>query len=441
MKFITTLILLLCFFIFQLFLDKSFAIPIELEKENILGTNDSETLIKKSGLLTLKEALDLAMENNHHIKSAIATLPIQEANLIIAKYRPNPIINSNDELVKGGSIHPLQLGQTLELGRKRHWRIEIAKQQISKTELEIRKILWEIHTQVHIAYADLAIGLELFNLAKARTDFYKSLAEIAQKRFIAGDVSKLELDRTNMQFLSAENELSKFEGRLKKSNVNFNHELGLSPDSDTILEGSDKSKPRMKLNQYQGFDKIVDEALQKRLEIAILEKDFGIKRSELKKAQWDRLPNFYIEGSVVKPSFRDNIWGPYIGGQFELPVFNRKQGEIKQARAQIEYLQKEEERIKHDIKIDVANAVYDVEITEQQIQRFEEKLLSNSTDILEMIKTAYEKGKLSLTDVLNAEQQNRDLRQNYLESLLNYQVSLASLEYATGTPLKGLTEE
>ncbi len=422
------------------FLQKSFAEQIKLSEESPQESS-SENLIKKTGLLTLKEALSLALENNHHIKSAIATLPVQEANLIIAKYRPNPIINSNNEFVKGGSIHPLQVGQTLELGKKRHWRIEVAKEQISKTELEIAKVLWEIHTQVHIGYSDLASGLELFNLAKGRIDFYKSLLDVAQKRFTAGDISQLELDRANMQLLSAENELSSAEGRLKKSKVDFNHALGLSPDSDITLSDIEESKPKIKLNEYKGIDKILDTALAKRLEIAILEKDFGITRAQLKKARWERIPNLYVEGAVVKPSFRDNIWGPYFGGQFELPVFNRKQGEIKQAKAQIEYLQKEEERIKHDIGIDVANALHDVEIREQQIQRFQEKLLTSSENILEMIKTAYEKGKLSLTDVLNAEQQNRDLQQSYLESLLNYQVALASLEYATGVPLYGLTEE
>ncbi len=121
-------------------------------------------------------------------------------------------------------------------------------------------------------------------------------------------------------------------------------------------------------------------------------------------------------------------------------MFNRKQGEILQAKAQIDYLQREEERIKHDISIDVINSVKDLEVREEQLQRFQDELLADSEDILKMIKIGYQKGKLSLTDVLNAEQSNRDLKQKYFESLYNYQFALASLEYAVGVPLYGLTE-
>lgn len=415
-----------------------------IAEDNDKETGESENLNltnQKNNTLTLKQALDEAMQNNHHVKSAIATLPVAEAFLIIAKYIPNPIVGANSELVKGGSIHPIQVGQTIELGRKRYWRVKIAKEQISKTELQIAKVLWETHTEVHSNYANLAIGLELFNLAKARTDFYKSLVDIAEKRFKAGDISKLELSRANMQLLSAENDLSEFSGRLKRAKVNFNHILGYQADSEIYLEKPEELKPKIKIKEYKPINEIISEALAKRLELSILERDFGITRAQLKKSKWERLPNLYFEAGPARPDFHENVWGPYIGTAFELPVFNRRQGEIKQAQAQVEFLTKERERIEHDINIEIANSLKDLEVREEQVERFQENLLGQSENILEMIKEGYGKGKLSLTDVLNAEQLNRDLKEKYLESLLNYQLGLASLEYAVGVPLYGLTEK
>jgi len=391
--------------------------------------------------LDLDDALDLAMKNNHHIRSALATLPIAQANLIIAKYRPNPIFNSNGELVKGGSLHPGELWQTFETGRKRYWRVEIAKENISKTELEISKMMWEIHTKVHVGYADLAIGRELYNLASERVDFYESLFNSAEKRFKAGDLSKLELERTRIQLLTVKNELSEFDGKLKKANVEFNHLLGNEVKEEATIKNAETLIPSSKLESYPGISNILDEALLKRLEIAILEKEYGIARAQLKKAKSDRIPNLQLGAGAAMPSYHDNVWGPFYGAQFEIPLFNRKQGEIKQAKAQIDYLEREEERIKHDISIDVINSVKDLEVREEQLQRFQDELLADSEDILKMIKIGYQKGKLSLTDVLNAEQANRDLKQKYFESLYNYQFALASLEYAVGVPLYGLTEK
>ncbi|MBI3591616.1 MAG: TolC family protein [Candidatus Melainabacteria bacterium] len=433
--------------VFYLFLISQIS---KAEPENIQGVNEEIKLSDRkeedsqnnqNEVLTLKKAIDLAMENNHHVKSAIATLPVAEANVIIAKYRPNPYVFSYRENAHGGAFHPADAGKEFEVGRKRYWRVKLAKEQVSKRELEIAKILWEVHTQVHSTYASLSVGLDLYKLAKARTEFYESLVDISGKRFQAGDISRLELDRAKMQLLSAENDLSEFTGRLKKAKVDFNHILGRESDAEMILEEPEKLKPKIKIQKYKPLENIVSEALSKRLEMAILEKDFGITRAQLKKAEWERLPNLKFETGPVKPNVSDNKWGIYTGLGAEVPLFNRKQGEIKQAKAQVEYLEKERERIEHDINIEVANSLQDLQVREEQVQRFQDKLLSQSENILEMIKTGYQKGKLSLTDVLNAEQQNRDLRQNYLSSLLNYQFGLASLEYAVGVPLYGLTEQ
>ena len=397
--------------------------------------------VQNSNKLTLKQALEEAMENNHHVKSAIATLPISEANVIIAKYRPNPNIFSFRENAKGGAMHPSDITKDFEIGRKRYWRIRLAKEQVSKTELEIAKILWEIHTQVHSTYAALSVGINLFDLAKGRTDFYESLVDIADKRFQAGDVSKLELDRAKMQLLSAENDFSEFKGRLKRAKVDFNHILGRESYSEIDLDKPEELKPKIKIDEYKPIKTILADALSKRIEVAILEKDFGIARAQIKKAQWERIPNLNLQAGPVKPNVNDRFWGVYTGLGAEVPLFNRKQGEIKQAKAQVVYLEKERERIEHDINIEVANATQDLRVREEQVQRFEGNLLSQSENILEMIKEGYKQGKLALTDVLNAEQQNRDLRQKYLESLLNYQLALASLEYSVGVPLYGLTEK
>jgi len=421
--------------------DKSFE-SINLETINQNVKEQGSQLSDGSLKLTLKKALDIAMQNNRSVKEAISTLPVSEASLIIAKYFPNPTFGANTEFVKQGSIHPGQLGQNFELNRARHWRITIAKEQISKTELEIAKVLWEVHTQVHIGYSALSTGLAQFNLAKARADFYKSLLDIAQKKSQAGDISQLELNRAKMEYVVAQNDLDEAEKKLKRAKIDFNHLLGTDDLHEEVITTSiEELKPKIKVNEYQPLEKVLEEASSKRLEFAILEKEFGITRAQLKKAKWERIPVLYIEGGPARPNYHDNIWGPYFGTQFELPIFNRRQGEIKQAKAQIEHLEKQRERLKQDISAEATNALQDLELSEKQVFRFLDQLLNQSQDILEKIKEGYKGGKLSLTDVLNAEQRNRDLNQDYLNSLFNYQYSLASLEYAVGVPLYGLSEQ
>lgn len=420
------------------FASSSWAKTISLEQEEKVQVISNQ---EPSTTLTLEEAISIASENNKQIKSAIATLPVTQAKLIIAKYRPNPIFSSQNEAVKNGSLHPAQLAVPIEIGRKRHWRIDEAKEQISKTELEIRKVIWEIHTQVHANFTAVSVLNELLDIGKQRIEFYKTLVQIAEDRFSAGDVSGLDVNRAKIELSTAENELNEIEGKLKQAKVDFNLLLGRSPELEIILQEPDVLKPKQKLSANEGIKKIRAEALTKRLEIAILEKQYGITRAQLKKAQWERIPNLTVEGGGVKPSVGTNIWGPYFAIQSELPVFNRKQGEIKEAKAQIEYLEKEEDRLKLNIESEIANAVQYFEVREEQLQRYEEKLLGQSEGILDSIKFGYQKGKLSFTDVLNSEQKNRQVKEGYLQSILNYQVALSNLEYAFGVPLDKLGDK
>jgi cobalt-zinc-cadmium efflux system outer membrane protein len=404
---------------------------------------NAETLPVESEIpskLSIQEAIDYAIKNNKQIKALSATLPVTEANLIIAKYRPNPILSSQNELVKQGSLHPAQVAVPLELGLKRHYRMKVAKEQISKTELEIRKAVWETHTQVHGAYSQVAVLEDLIGLAKQRKEFYEKLIQITKDRFEAGDISELDVDRANIELLTAENELNEFQGKLKQAKIDFKLLLGIKSENEITLEDVKTLKPKEKISENPIINELQTDVLKNRFEIAILEKEYGITKAQLKQAKWEIIPNLTIEGGAVKPSVGTNIWGPYLAAQAEIPVFNRKQGEIKRAKAQLDYLEKEEDRLKLVIESEISNALQYFKVREEQLQRYEEKLLGQSKNILELIEFGYQKGKLSLTDVLNAEQKNREVKQAYLQSVLNYQVAFSNLEYAFGVPLDDLGE-
>lgn len=404
---------------------------------------NAETLPVESKVpskLSIQEAIDYAIKNNKQIKALSATLPVTEANLIIAKYRPNPVFASQNEAVKNGSLHPAQIAVPLEIGRKRYWRAKVAKEQISKTELEIRKAIWETHTQVHGAYSQVVVINDLIQLAKQRKEFYEKLLQIAKDRLEAGDISGLDVERANIELLTAENDLNELEGKLKQANIDFKLLLGIKPGNEITLEDTSTIKPKEKVSENPVINELQTDAQKNRFEIAILEKEYGITQAQLKQAKWEIIPNLTIEGGAVKPSVGTNIWGPYLAAQAEIPVFNRKQGEIKKAKAQLDYLEKEEDRLKLVIESEISNALQYFKVREEQLQRYEEKLLSQSKNILELIEFGYQRGKLSLTDVLNAEQKNRQVKESYLQSILNYQVAFANLEYAFGVPLDDVGE-
>lgn len=401
--------------------------------------SNGETFSNTELTVSFATAKELAIKNNKEIQAKLSILPITQTNLIIAKYRPNPTIASQNELVTSGSLHPIQMALPIELGRKRFYRQEVAKEEIAKTELEINKLIWETHIKVHPYYTSVVVLGDLLILAQDRQDFYEKLYAIAKARHEAGDASKLDLDRSYLEVIASDNYVNEIEAKLSQAKINFSQLLGLSPKQQMILDVDQEDlKPVEILSTRAEMLEYMNGALAKRLEVAILEKDYGIKRAQLKQSQWEKIPNLQIEAGAAHPSVGEDNWGPYLAMQAELPIFNRKQGEIKRAKAEIEYLDREKDRLDLSIKSEIENAFFNFQTREKQLKRFEQNVLSQSQDILESIQFGYKQGQLTLTDILNAEQKNREIKENYLQSILNYQIAFADLEYALGAELDGL---
>lgn len=405
---------------------------------NVALANTNGTELK----LSFITAKDLAIKNNKEIQAKLSTLPITQTNLIVAKYRPNPIIASQNELVTGGSLHPIQMALPLEIGKKRFYRQEVAKEEIAKTELEINKLIWETHIKVHPYYTSVVVLQDLLVLAEGRRKFFQDLYDIAKDRYEAGDASKLDFDRSYLEVVASENYVNEIEAKLAQAKINLTQLLGLSPKQQIVLDVKQEDlKPTEILSTRTEMQSYMNGALAKRLEVAILERDYGIKRAQLKQSEWEKIPNLVVEGGVVHPSVGDDNWGPYVALQTELPIFNRKQGEIKRAKAELEYLDREKDRLDLSIKSEIENAFVNFQTREKQLRRFEQNALSQSQNILESIQYGYKQGQLTLTDILNAEQKNREIKENYLQSILNYQIAFADLEYALGAELDGLIKE
>ncbi len=385
--------------------------------------------------LSPKAALDEALQSNLQIKALSASIPITEANLIVAKYRPNPIIISNTEIVKGGSLHPIQIGAIIETGKKRYWRMQVANEEISKARLEVEKIIWEIRTQVKIAYADLSIKKAFLELAKERFDFLTFLLESVKKQQKEKTVSEIELERVSLEILRAENIINERSKQLTVSQIGFNQLLHRVLKSTLTVLSAKELQPKFELSKYPDLDKLIEKALEKRIEIGILEKQYGIVRAQLNRAKNDRIPNVYFEAGPVKPSIGTNIWGPYVGGYTEIPLFNRKQGEIMSAIATQEFLKMQKEKTREDITVEVMKSYEELLLNEEILKIFQNEMRNHSANLIRKTLDGYEKGLFTLSDVLDAEEKDRDVDEGYLGSILEYQIALARLEYAVGEPI------
>jgi cobalt-zinc-cadmium efflux system outer membrane protein len=118
---------------------------------------------------------------------------------------------------------------------------------------------------------------------------------------------------------------------------------------------------------------------------------------------------------------------------FELPIFDRNQGEV--ARTQYAIAQSQELSLEQSsvVMTDVANAYEALRTDDQVVQLYESGYRKQAQDSRDISQYAYQRGAATLLDFLDAQRSYRAVELAYRQALAAYMVALEQLRQAVGT--------
>jgi outer membrane protein, heavy metal efflux system len=121
-----------------------------------------------------------------------------------------------------------------------------------------------------------------------------------------------------------------------------------------------------------------------------------------------------------------------VGLQWNLPIFDRNQGEVAAAAADTQAAQEDFLAVRQQLsaQLSIAQRQYDFD-REQYVQTFK-PLRDQAVDIADISRAAYKEGGLDLVRLLDAERARIDAEVSWVQALENYHQSVVSLEYAEG---------
>ena len=118
---------------------------------------------------------------------------------------------------------------------------------------------------------------------------------------------------------------------------------------------------------------------------------------------------------------------------FELPIFNRNQGEIARTGYALTQAQEQQQSSSDTVLSDVANAYEAVRSNEEVVQLYTSGYLKQAQDSRDISEYAYKRGAASLLDYLDAERSYRSVQLAYRQALASYLTALEQLKEAEGT--------
>jgi cobalt-zinc-cadmium efflux system outer membrane protein len=150
-------------------------------------------------------------------------------------------------------------------------------------------------------------------------------------------------------------------------------------------------------------------------------------RCALARQHAERLPNVTVESFIGRDNATDDTLASVQVG-LPLPVFNRNQGNIAKAHAQLTAAQQEVRRIELLLHDRLAAVFERYANARQRVEKYNKEILPKAGEALELTRKGYQHGEFSYLAVLTAQRTYFRVNLAYLESLVELCTSAVAIE-------------
>lgn len=381
------------------------------------------------GALTLDMAIKAGLQKNLDLQISKSEQLSFEGRRSQAGAIPNPEIEvestgftkTHENGLKNLGEFSVLLKQPIELGGKRSKRIELAELESTRAKADLKAKRLEVIFRVKQSFYETLAAYERAKLSKERASLASKLSSVTIARFKAGKISQLEqtrsLSNSSMALLSADRNARQAE--TKKRHLAFL--IGEERPSFDTLEGG-----FYKIQKLASFGELEAE-LKKSPYWVRHEAEHSAARAELAVEDSKRFPDMEIQGGIKRP-FDDEKIGYVVGVSIPLPLFDRNQGGVSTALSKSEVSLFSRQQNEQTLKLELKDNYDKYESTFKQISELEAGVLPSVRETLNAISSAYEQGRFSYLEVLDAEASLFEIRDQHIGLLEEYWTIRASLE-------------
>jgi cobalt-zinc-cadmium efflux system outer membrane protein len=390
-------------------------------------------------LITLDQAIGLALARNHSLKATRTLILQNQAQEVTANLRPNPtllfdsqfvpIFSPNDfsaDNLNQNQQFDIGIGYLFERGHKRQRRLQAAQNQTAVTRAQTTDA--ERTLTFNVAQQFIAVLLAESTLQFALQDLksFQQTVDIGQEQYKSGYISEGDYLKIKLQLLQFQTDVSSARLARVQALVALRELLGYDavPANYDVVGDLSYESVKAKLEDLQ------TRALQERPDYRAAELGVTAAQSQilLAKANGKQDVNGAADYTHVAG---ENSASFFVN--FALPIFNRNQGEIARTRYALTQAQELQASGSDLVLSDVSDAYEALRSNEEVVQLYASGYLKEAQDSRDISEYAYKRGAASLLDFLDAERSYRATQLAYRQALSSYMTALEQLKEAVGT--------
>ena len=392
-------------------------------------------LDEPTGDITLRQALTHALMKNPELAAFAWEVRAGEARTLQAGLFPNPELEVETEGfggdAKGFDVAEttIQLSQLIELGGKRSARTKVAalERNLAGWDYESKRL--DVFTETTVAFIELlaaqkqlALNADLAGLAEK---FFDTVA--AQVK--AGKVSPVEEIKAQVVLSLARIE----EEKAKRDLEAARNQLASMWGSTSVAFQAAKGELDA-ISRIPALDVLLTRLL-KNPDLARWETELRQRRASLELEKAGRYPDVKL-GFGFKHANETDEKSFVLGASFPLPLFDKNQGGILEARQNIAKAQAE--RLSERVRITTAlsSAYQTLAKAYSEATNLKKNILPLAKSAYEASRTGYAEGKFEYLEVLDSQQTLFDAKGQYIEALAAYHQAVAEVERLIAEPLE-----
>ena len=347
---------------------------------------------------TLAEFVQLAERSHPQLVAARAAIEAARGQAVQARLYPNPVLGGASPQIAGPeSQWSGFVTQDLVTAGKLRLSQQAALRKVQQAEYDLIRARFDVLRDVRQTYYALLVS-------QRRVEIYQLLFDIAKRSYDIGMALAEAGEGTKADVLFWSIERDRAEVRLINSSVYI--ETGRRQLAAAI------GLPRADVGTIEAdlFQKIPWFDL-KTLQEEIVRANAKPRAAEAKiaQAQWA------LERAVVQPIPNLNVLGGYqrqvgpaqeqgvVQVLMQVPIFDRNQGNIRTARADIASSRADLHMIELDLATQAAQAVASYRVAQRQADWYEQSILPKARETLELTQQLYARGEVTFLSLLQAQ--------------------------------------
>lgn len=428
--------------------------------------NQTAPVPQIAGSFTLRQAVELAFQNNSSLKAASEGLAAAQTKVPQAVAHYLPTLNFDETFTRGnnpvyvfGSLltqhqfgpqnfninslnrpNPLDNFQAqlsvqqvlYDAGKIRGYISQaklgqkVAEQDLEKTRQELIFRVVKAYTMHLLARAGQQVAEDAVKTAEATRDRADSMSQagmIVESDKLAAQVF---LARMQEQLLQVKSQVA-----LSKANLNF--EMGLPIDTPIEII-SELKEVRF---ESDSADLLFKQALQQRPDYlqTVLMKDIARKGIGIARAEFLPQVGFFSSWETDSQTFTQrggNNW--IVGARLHINLFRGRgdKAQLDEAKATLERSTAMNQFVSSAVRLQIKQASLEIETTRQRIE-VTQSAIAQAKESLRIIQNRYAAGLTTITELLRAQTDLSQARTAYFQALYDHRIAKASADLAAGT--------